>query len=122
MMRLRISGPARDDLSRILATSLERWGEAGRARYAALLAAALRTIAGNPQPSATRERAEVLAGLRSLHIRHVRGAHRVKDPVHVIFYRLDADLVEVMRVLHERMEPTLHVATATQRGQKPRRR
>ena len=42
---LRISGPARGDLEHILATSLERWGEAGRARYAALLTTAMRAIA-----------------------------------------------------------------------------
>jgi toxin ParE1/3/4 len=105
MARFRISGPARGDLEQILATSLERWGEAGRA--------AMRAIARNPEGSATRERHEVSPGVRSLHVRHARGARGVRDPVHVVFYRLDSDVVEVVRVLHERMEPTLHLATRT---------
>ena len=109
MARFLISAPARGDLEHILATSLERWGEAGRARYAALLAAALRAIARDPKGSATRERPELLAGVRSLHIRHARGAGSVKDPVHVIFYRESDELIDIVRVLHERMEPTLQM-------------
>ncbi len=117
MSRLRISAPARDDLEDILATSLERWGVTGRARYAALLAAAMRRIARDPEGSATRDRVELSTGVRSLHIRDARGARGVKDPVHLIFYRVNADVVEVVRVLHERMEPTLHLGM-----RKPKRR
>src|SRR5207253_1634896 len=102
--------------------SFGRSGEVGRARYAALLAAALRTVARDPTGSATRERAELFAGLRSMHIRHARGARGVKDPVHVIFYRPGADVVEIVRVLHERMEPTLHVPAAPRTHRKPTRR
>jgi len=109
MARFRISGPARDDLSRILATSLERWGDAGRARYAALLSAAMRAIARAAEGPATRERTELSPGVRSFHIRHARGARGVKEPVHVIFYRASEELIEVVRVLHERMEPSEHV-------------
>lgn len=110
MARFRISRLARDDLQRILTTSADRWGAAGRARYAALFAAAIRAIARAPEGSATRDRAELSAGVRSLHIRQVHAAHGVKEPVHVIFYRVDADVIEVVRVLHERMEPALHVS------------
>jgi toxin ParE1/3/4 len=111
MARFRISAPAHDDLEHILATNLDRWGDAGRARYAALLTTAMRTIARDPEGSMIRERPELSPGVRSLHIRHARGARGVKDPVHVIFYRRDDDVVEVVRVLHERMEPTQHLAT-----------
>lgn len=116
MARFRISEPARGDLEHILATSLERWGEAGRARYAALLAAAMRAIARDPEGSVTRDRTELSPGVRSLHIRQARGARGVKSPVHVIFYRYDV-VVEIVRVLHERMEPTRHLGTRS-----PRRR
>jgi len=34
----------------------------------------------------------------------------VGDPVHVIFYRaLSPGLIEIVRVLHERMEPGRHI-------------
>jgi len=56
------------------------------------------------------DRSEVFGGIRSLHIRHCRGESQeasVGDPVHVIFYRADEPgLVEIVRVLHERMEPS----------------
>lgn len=123
MARVRISAPARDDLERILATSLARWGEAGRTRYAALLATALRAIARHPTGPTTRDRAQLASGLRSMHTRHARGAREVKEPVHVIFYRAAVGVVEVVRVLHERMEPTLHVTEVSRprRPRKPRR-
>ena len=119
MARVRISGPARLDLASILAISSERWGEVGRARYTALISAAMRSIARNPEAAATRDRTELSEGLRSFHIRHARGARGVKEPVHVIFYRATQDLIQVVRVLHERMEPSLHLEP---RGGKRRRR
>lgn len=51
--------------------------------------------------------------LRSLHVRHSRNESReapVVAPVHIIFYRVARpDLIEVIRVLHDRMEPNLHL-------------
>ena len=60
----------------------------------------------------TRDRGELLNGLRSLHLRHVRtdvSVAKVKAPVHNLYYRrIGPGLVEILRVLHERMEPSLH--------------
>ena len=112
MARFRLSRWAEADIARILATSAERWGTDGRRRYAALLTAALRRIAAAPEGPATRERADLMAGVRSLHIRHVRCGPEaaVRRPVHVVFYRAVApDLIEIARVLHERMEPRRHL-------------
>jgi len=109
--RFRISDPAREDLGNILATSAERWGEEGRERYAALLVAAMRTIARDPVGPTTRDRAALLPGLRSFHVRHARRRSTVHDPVHVMFYRAAESAIEIVRVLHERMDPASHVAT-----------
>jgi toxin ParE1/3/4 len=109
MARFRLSRPAQTDLARILATSRERWGSAGRQRYATTLATALRTVANEPQGLVTRDRADLRSGLRSFHLRHApangpRAA--VRRPVHVIYYReIAPGLVEIVRILHERMEP-----------------
>lgn len=119
MARLRISSPASRDLKHILEVSLDRWGKVARDRYAALLAAALKAIAGDPHGRATRDRAQLVAGVRSLHLRNVRGAGRVRDPVHVVFFRLHEDVVEIVRVLHERMEPALHLAASPAGQRKP---
>ncbi|MBI1866691.1 MAG: type II toxin-antitoxin system RelE/ParE family toxin [Methylocystis sp.] len=113
MARFRLSRLAEVDLAHILSTSEQRWGTEGRRRYAAILAAAMRKAASDPEGPATRHRAELLPGIRSFHIRHTRGDDpeaKVRRPVHVLYYRAVApDVVEIVRVLHERMEPSRHV-------------
>lgn len=84
-------------------------GAEARVRYRALLNAALRLLADDPENPSTRERGEFVSGLRAFHIRHARKASRgkpVAEPVHVIYFRsAEPNLIEVVRVLHERMEP-----------------
>lgn len=115
MARFRLSRPAQADLAHILATSAERWGAEGRRRYAAILAAAMRQAAADPNGALTRSRPELLPGLRSLHVRHVRAdapRSRIGQPAHILYYRVVApDLIEIIRVLHDRMEPSRHVPT-----------
>ncbi len=112
MARYRISDPAKADIAAILRTSEERHGSEARIRYRACLTAAMRRIAADPRGPSTVERSELLAGIRSFHIRHSREESRevpVGDPVHVIFYRADEPgLVDIVRVLHHRMEPGRH--------------
>ena len=104
---------ARADLAQILAASAERWGLEGRRRYAAVVAAAMRKVAAEPDGAAARDRTELSRGIRSFHLRHARVGHseaRVRRPVHVQFYRVvRPGLVEIVRVLHERMEPSRHL-------------
>src|SRR4029453_5626571 len=112
MARFRLSRFAEADLAYILATSEERWGTEARRPYAALLAAAMRKAAGDPEGPTTRDRRQLSPGLRSFHARHARGDEpkaKVKRPVHVLYYHVAPDLIEVVRVLHERVEPTLHI-------------
>jgi plasmid stabilization system protein ParE len=77
----RLARVAVADLESIFAASLERWGELGRARYAA-------------RPGPLTHAVDELA---------VKG---VKAPVHVV----STGAIEVARVLYERVEPTLHFA------------
>jgi toxin ParE1/3/4 len=113
MARFRLSRPAQIDLAHILAASAERWGIEGRRRYAAVLAAAIRKVAVNPESPATHERTELLTGIRSFHVRHARSNDtdtKVRKPVHILYYRvIQPGLIEIVRVLHERMEPSRHI-------------
>ena len=121
MARFRVAGPAQADLTNILATSAERWGTEGRRRYAILLAAAMRKIATDPESPLTQVRKELLPGLRSFHLRHARGAAalaKVRKPVHVLYYRANQPgLIEIVRVLHERMEPRRHFFDTLSEGE-----
>jgi toxin ParE1/3/4 len=113
MGRFRLSSEARVDLASILATSLERWGREGERRYAATLSAAMRQVADNPTDRASRDRADLWSGVRSFHICYTRvdrPAARVKGPVHILYYRvIHQGMIEIIRVLHERMEPKRHL-------------
>ena len=115
MARFRLSRFAEADLVRILATSEERWGADGRRRYAAILAAAMRNAAADPQGPITRARNDLFPGIRSSHVRHARGHDpdvKVRRPVHILYYRVVApDVIEIGRVLHERMDPSQHDLT-----------
>jgi toxin ParE1/3/4 len=112
MARFRLAQPAQNDLTNILAASAERWGIEGRRRYARLLAEAMRVVAANPEGPLTQARNELSPGLRSLHLCHARvigPQGKVKKPVHVLYYRaIQPGLIEIVRVLHERMEPSRH--------------
>ena len=113
MAHFRLAGPARADLANILATSAERWGTEGRRRYAILLAAAMRRIAADLEGHLTQARKELQPGVRSFHLRHARSdapQAKVRKSVHVLYYRaIHPGLIEIVRVLHERMEPSRHV-------------
>ncbi len=74
-------------------------------------------VAADPEGLTTRSRPELAPGIRSLHIRNARGEEpqgKVRKPVHVLYYRvLDPDLIEIVRVLHERMQPSRHIGLET---------
>src|SRR5260221_400817 len=113
MARFRLSLLARADLAQILATSVELWGIAGKHRYAAVLAAGMRKVAAQPMGPTTQDRVELSRGIRSFHLRNARGgkvALQVRRPVHVLYYRaVRPGLVGIVRVLHERMEPSRRI-------------
>ena len=113
MARYRLSGPAKADIASILTNSEELHGRQARIRYRACIAAALRRVAADPSGRGSVDRTDVMAGTRSFHIRHSRDGSRetpVAAPVHVIFYRVARPgIVDIVRVLHERMEPQWHL-------------
>lgn len=108
MAHYRLTRSAKSDIGSILRTSEERHGRDARMRYSALLLAAMRRVAEDPEGRSTTDRSDVRPGIRSFHIRHSRSESRearVANPVHMIFYRVvRPGIIEIVRVLHERME------------------
>jgi toxin ParE1/3/4 len=113
MARYRLSEPAKADIAAVLTRSEELHGKEARIRYRACLTAAMRRVAIDPKGVLTVDCTNLVAGIRSFHIRHSRDESRggrVADPVHVIFYRVvQPRVVEIARVLHDRMEPKRHI-------------
>lgn len=114
MARYRLSGPAQIDISHILARSAALWGPQGRRRYGKLLADAFRKVANEPECMPSQNRSQLWRGLRSIHLRHIKAEapdDKVQRPVHLVFYRpLAPELIEIVRILHERMDPALHLS------------
>ena len=113
MARFRLASPAQIDLVNILSTSAERWGAEGQQRYAAVLIAAMRQVAAEPDGPLTRRRSDLRSDIRSFHLRQARRSTEsatVRKPVHVLYYRIaEEGVIEIVRVLHERMDPTRHL-------------
>jgi toxin ParE1/3/4 len=69
----------------------EQWGAEQRDAYLEAINRALATLSANPRIG--RERDEIVPGLRSYGVQQ-----------HIIFYRLDADIATVLRILHRKMD------------------
>lgn len=106
-----ISLGAQGDIDTILDVSEDRWGVAARDRYEQLIEQAFLQIARDPLGLLSRARREIRRGVRSLHLTAVSTGRVVREPVHVIFYRVTDSEIEVVRILHERM----HVASLLRR-------
>lgn len=108
--RIRLTGPARTSIRKVLEDSERDHGASGRLRYAALIEAALQDLAHDPlRPSARREKVE---GFTLLTYPLVLSRHRVpdppgrvQDPPHAIVYEVGAGgTVDIYGLIHERMD------------------
>jgi toxin ParE1/3/4 len=113
----RLSATAEEDIIHLLAYTQDRFGEAARQRYEALLVASLRDITVDPERLGSIARPELGHSVRSFHLRHsrdhARTTHgRVHRPRHLLLYRVThLDLIGVGRVLHDGMEVHRHLPT-----------
>jgi toxin ParE1/3/4 len=87
---------ARSDLEEIWDYTFETWGVEQAERYLRLLDQGFRKVAGNPDLGRSCD--AIREGYRKY------GVGR-----HVIFFRLGDDGVEVVRILHERMDVDRHL-------------
>ena len=84
------------DLEEIWNHSTENWGELQAERYLRLINKHFRKIADNPDLGPSCD------GIRE-------GYRRRRVARHTIFYRMSDDRVEVVRILHERMDVDRHL-------------
>lgn len=96
MAKYRISHDAQADIVDILRFTHNRFGDAARRRYQALIGAALEAVATDPQQVGSISREELGAGLRSIHLVYCRSmpnVSKVVRPRHFVFYRVATDQV-----------------------------
>jgi len=94
--RLDVTEDAEDDLRSILEYTLATWGERQRDVYAARIDLALDELIQHPYWG--RPRDDLSPGLRS----------RLVEK-HVVYYRVDDDVVTITRILHEKMDAASHL-------------
>ena len=100
---------AQADIVSLLDWTAEHFGVSAQERYERLLSSALSALLENPGRTGSAERPELGAGVRTFHLRWVRGRAGVAPPRHLIPYRFgDGGTVEVGRVLHDAMELERH--------------
>jgi toxin ParE1/3/4 len=90
---------AEDDLLEIWQHTYDTWGEDRADRYLEALDSDMQQLIRTPMIG--KSRSSLREGYRSLYVGR-----------HVVYYRLHAEAVEIVRVLHDRMDPTLHLGVA----------
>lgn len=96
MRPLSLSVSAQADLAGIARHSEQAWGPARKKLYMAAIGRRLTLLRVRPFVGAARE--DIAPSYRSL-----------RCAAHMIFYRVDANQIRVLRVLHVKMDPHRHL-------------
>jgi toxin ParE1/3/4 len=96
MIEVLIRPEAESDIEGIADETIERWGRKQARTYVATLRADIASLADFPNRFPIHEQT-------ALGLRRMRSGH------HLVFYLIGEDAVEVVRVFHERRDPTLEL-------------
>ena len=94
--RYKLSPLAEADLLSIFLHGIEQWGTTQAESYAIQITEALQLL--SESPGMGREREEIYPNARS----YLVGSH-------IIFYKHNKDVIEISRVLRQRMDETIHL-------------
>ncbi len=78
-------------------------------RYADLIARTLADIRISPVGTGNHERPDLGEGIHARHLKASEKGGEVNDPRHIVFYRVDGNNVQVLRVLHEARDLPSHL-------------
>lgn len=93
--RLTIAPRAQRDIRSIRLYGLKQWGEARADAYLAALTSGFERLQDHPMIGQARD--DLGSDLRGWTVEH-----------HVLYYRVKDDLIEVVRILHQRADPSRH--------------
>lgn len=96
MGTIRISPKANNDLLNMWLYSFEQWGEAQAEHYYELVTTGIHNLSNNPNLGRSCD--FVSPGYRSLLVER-----------HVIYYKINNQCIDIVRILHERMSPIIHL-------------
>jgi len=109
----RVTNAAKLDLKAILKESGEQFGARQREVYRRLIAKGVKIVAADPERGGSWDRGSVVPGLRAFHLENAAGKRGAA--AHTLYYAVErlpdgSPRVVILRLLHERMEPKLHIA------------
>lgn len=110
--RLRLSDEANDDVDGIWHYTVTMYGFEQASNYIVLLRQAFLDIEENPERPSSRRHPELGPRVRSYRIElsKDRSGTGIKTARHIVFYTLQhEDLVLVVRILHDQMDPLKHL-------------
>lgn len=103
MFGIRFTAQADEDLFDIYIYTYETWGSDQAVKYTNGLKAAINRLSQEPNRPGTVDRSSLRQGYRSYHQQR-----------HLIFYRVVADDIEIIRILHDNMDALRHLAEEDQ--------
>lgn len=112
---VRLTATAEADYRQILQWTLENFCQAQTRTYAVTLSAALKALSAGPAIPGARERDEIGAQNRTLHV-----ARKGRKRRHFVVFRVDDEtgrkVIEVLRLLHDAMDLERHLPPDVLRG------
>ena len=113
MRRIRVTGPARRDITKILQRSGAEFGDQARQRYRRLIDQALQDLSEDAARVGVQSIDDIREGYLVYHLKWSRkssaGSH-VRQPRHLIAFCVDnSDDIIVARVFHERQVLSRHL-------------
>ncbi len=111
-----VTDAAKFDFKAVLKETKELFGPRQRAIYKRLISEGVQMIAEEPARGGSWDRGGVVPGLRAFHLEHAAGKSGAAS--HTLYYAVErlangAQRVVILRLLHESMEPRLHIARAS---------
>ena len=111
---VRLTAAADSDFQGILRWTAAHFGEAQAREYAKTLSIAIDALAAGPNAAAAKERQDIAKGLMTLHV-----ARKGSKERHIVLFRIGLDpeleVIDVLRLLHDAMDPQRHVPPADER-------
>jgi toxin ParE1/3/4 len=106
--RVRLGAAAEVDFANIIRWTTENFGARQSRVYRDTLVQAIGELSNGPDAAGSKARDDIVAGLRTLHI-----ARRGRPARHFLIYRAAPNsTIEIVRILHERMDLQRHVPSA----------
>jgi len=108
-----VTDAVKADFRSVLKETRDLFGSHQRATYKQLIVKAVQMVAGEPERAGSWDKGGIVPGLRALHLELAAG--RSGAAAHMLYYAVERPAkgpprVVILRLLHESMEPRLHLA------------